>query len=96
MAYRTKGDTWPLGAAVMALTGAITLVIVISIVLVLLGANTHNTLANGIHDLGAWFVTPFRNLFPQPNPKQNVLLNWGIGAVVYFVVGGTIARLVGR
>lgn len=94
MALRTENSAWPVAAAIMAITGVVTLVIVVGIVLVLVGANSHNMLAGGIHDFGGWLVSPFHDLFPRPQPKLNVLLNWGIAAVVYFVGGSVIARLV--
>lgn len=90
----TRTRAWPMANAILAITGAIAGVIVLGIVLVLLGANPHNMLVNGILDIARWFAQPFRDLFPQVNPKQDVFVNWGIAAVAYFLVGGLVARLV--
>lgn len=68
-------------------------IIVIGIVLVLLGANQSNDIVNWFHDAGAWLAGPFKGLFDLDDAKLQVLLNWGLAAVVYAVVAGFIVRL---
>lgn len=94
MVNHTRMRSWPMAKAVTVVFGAIVAVIVLGIALVLLGANTQNELVHLILRIGGWFSTPFHHLFPQPNVKQDTLVNWGIAAVAYFVVGGVVARLV--
>jgi hypothetical protein len=96
MVFHTRLRAWPLATAILAATGVVTAVIVLGIVLVLLGANQHNVLVDSVLDIARWFVQPFRDLFPQINPKQDVFVNWGIAAVAYFLLGGLFARLVRR
>jgi hypothetical protein len=71
-------------------------IIVLGIVLVLIGANQRNTIVDLILDVGRFFTRPFRDLFPQDDPEQDVLVNWGIAAVAYLLVGAIIARIVRR
>jgi hypothetical protein len=46
--------------------------------------------------VGRFLTKPFHNLFPQDDPRQDILVNWGIAAIVYLIVGALIARLVRR
>ncbi len=68
--------------------------IVLGILLVLAKANPNNPLVEIVMDLGRFFTRPFRDLFPQHDPRQNVLVNWGIAAVAYVLAGALIARIV--
>jgi hypothetical protein len=68
-------------------------IIVIGIVLVLLGANRNNMIVGWFYDAGNWLTTPFHGIFNKANVKTNVLLNWGLAAIVYAFVGGFLARL---
>jgi hypothetical protein len=91
--YRRRG-----GAAgiVELVTSVVVTIIVIGIVLVLLGANRHNTLVGWFLDASRWLTTPFHGVFSGRPPKQDALLNWGLAAVVYAIVGGLAARLAAR
>ncbi|HET7046712.1 MAG TPA: hypothetical protein VFI54_00455 [Solirubrobacteraceae bacterium] len=39
---------------------------------------------------------PFDGIFSFDNARVAIAVNWGIAAVVYLIVGGLIARLIGR
>lgn len=93
MAVRTRYGRSTAATVVLTITGIIVAVIALGILLVLLSANRGNMLVDFILDLGTWLTTPFHNLFANPNPKENVVLNWGLAAIVYAVIGGVIARL---
>lgn len=93
MALRNRWS-WPVAAAVLAVTVGVTAIIVLGIVLVVVEANSANSLVNGILDAGEWLTQPFHELIPQDGGKQDVAVNWGIAAVVYFLAGGLIARFV--
>ena len=71
-------------------------IIVIGIVLVLVGANQNNDIVDLVLDIGRFFARPFADLFPQDDPENNILLNWGIAAIAYLIVGAIIARIVRR
>lgn len=86
------------GAAgiVQLVFGVIVVLIIIAIVLVLLGANRNNMLVNWFVNAGSWLTTPFHHLFTPKNPKTDVLVNWGLAAIVYAFIGGILARLAYR
>lgn len=75
--------------------GAVALVIVVGIILHLLSANPHNMVVSDIHDAGAWLTSPFSNVFTVKNGDWHIVLNWGLAAIVYLLVGGLIARFIG-
>lgn len=70
--------------------------IVAGILLRVLGANASNTIVRDVHDAARAVVGPFDNLFSIRHAKVAIAVNWGIAAIVYFVVGGFIARLIAR
>lgn len=79
---------------IRAVAGAVGVIIVVGIILALVGANPHNVVVSDIHDAGAWLVGPFHNVFTVKNPNWHIVLNWGLAAIVYLVVGGLLARLI--
>ncbi len=76
--------------------GVVAAVIVIGIVLKLVGANPHNVVVSDIHDAGAWLTSPFNNVFTVKSANWHIVLNWGLAALVYLIVGGLIASLLAR
>jgi hypothetical protein len=81
---------------IQTIAGIIAGIIILGIVLVLIKANPNNQIVDFILDVGRFLTTPFHNLFPQDNPRQDILVNWGIAAIVYLLVGALIARLARR
>ena len=94
MAVRTRYRS-P-GSVITGIAALIAGIIVLGIVLVLIGANQQNTLVDLVLDVGRFFTRPFRDLFPQDDPEQDVLVNWGIAALAYLLLGAIIARIVRR
>lgn len=84
------------GSVITTIATVIAAIIIVGIVLVLIKANPNNEIVNFILDIGKFFTRPFQDLFPQDNPRQDVLVNWGIAAIAYLVLGAIIARLVRR
>jgi hypothetical protein len=78
------------------ITGIAAAIIVAAIVLRLLGANPSNTLVRDIHDVAQTLVGPFKNLFSINNAKLSIVVNWGLAALAWLIVGGLIARLIAR
>jgi hypothetical protein len=85
-----------LARLVRTLAGLIALLIAVAIILFLVGANPANAIVRDIHDAAAWFVGPFKSLFSIHDAKLAMLVNWGLAAVLYVVVGGFIASLLAR
>lgn len=84
------------GGVIQTIAGIIAAIIIIGIVLVLIKANPSNDIVKFVHDIGAFFARPFRDLFPRSNPREDILINWGIAALAYLLVGAIIARLARR
>lgn len=84
------------GSVITGIAAIIAGIIVLGIVLVLIKANANNTLVDFVLDIGRFFTRPFRDLFPRSDPRENVLINWGIAAIAYLVVGAIIARIARR
>ena len=83
-------------ARVVRLIVAISVLIVVAgIVLVLLEANATSTLVSDVHDAARWFAGPFDGIFSFHNARVALAVNWGLAVVVYLIVGGLIARLLG-
>ena len=83
---------YSVGNVVLGVAGFIAGIIVLGILLVLAGANQANTIVDLILDIGRFFAAPFDDLFPQADPKENILVNWGIAALFYAAVGLLVAR----
>jgi hypothetical protein len=89
--YRSSGSR-----AVMAVTMALVLVIVLGIVFVLLNANQANMIVDFVMDIGRFLTRPFAGLLHTDTATEAVLVNWGIAAVVYFAIGSALARVARR
>lgn len=85
-----------LARLVMLITTAIVVLIVLAILLVVLGANESNSIVQAIQDVANFFVGPFESIFNLSNRKAEVAVNYGLAALVYFIVGSLIARLLRR
>ena len=72
------------------------LLIVLGILFVVLEANTGNSIVSFVLDVADFLVGPFDGLFTPKDPKLEVVINYGIAAVIYLVVGSLIARLIRR
>lgn len=84
------------GSVITAIAGVIAAIIIIGIVLVLIKANQQNDIVDFVLDLGRFFTKPFHDLFPRDNAREDIVINWGIAALAYLVVGAIIARLARR
>lgn len=78
---------------VMTIAGVIAAFIVVAIILILLNANEGNMIINAVVEVGRFFSRPFHAMFPQTDGERDVLINWGIAALAYLLVGGVIARV---
>jgi hypothetical protein len=81
---------------VTLLAGAIALILVTGIALVVLEANRSNEIVQAVRDAAAFLAGPFDGLFTLDSNKAEKAVNWGIAAVVWFMLGRLIARLLLR
>ncbi len=72
---------------------AVAAIILLGVLFTVLNANPHNWLVRNVHGWGYWLTTPFHDLFMRADPKQNVLINWLLAALVYVGLGALLARL---
>jgi hypothetical protein len=82
--------------AVILLTGAAALVLVLAILLTLLEANRSNELVQLTRDAAGILAGPFDGLFTLDSNKTEKAVNWGIAAVVWLALGRLVARLLLR
>ena len=101
-AIRTRTRT-PAHSGSFALARAVRLagslvagLIVVGILLVVLDATTGNDIVNWLTDAARWLAGPFQGLFDLKSSDAQVVVNWGLAAVVYFAVSRVIARLLAR
>ncbi len=94
---------WAVGSVMLLIArivrivvGVIVVLIIVGILLRVLGANASNSVVKDIHDAAKFFVGPFDGMFSIHNAKVAIAVNWGIGALVYLLVGGFIASLIAR
>ena len=80
----------------MLITTVIVGLIVAAILLRVLEANQSNAIVEGVTDLARTLVGPFKDLFTIENPKVEIAVNWGLAALLYFIVGSLIARILRR
>jgi hypothetical protein len=74
----------------------VVLIIVAGILLVVLKANPSNSIASEVHSWAHSLAGPFDGMFSFHSANDAIAVNWGIAAVVYLIVGGLVARLLGR
>jgi hypothetical protein len=82
--------------AVIYLVTAVAIVLVAGILLVVLEANRSNELVQAVRDAASFLAGPFDGLFQLERNKVQTAVNWGLAAVVWYVVGRLIARLILR
>ena len=85
-----------LARAVILLTGAAALVLVLAIVLTVLEANRSNDFVQLVRDAAGILAGPFDGLFTLDSNKAEKAVNWGIAAVVWLALGRLVARLLLR
>ena len=82
--------------AIIILTSAVALVLVVAIVLVVLEANRSNDLVQLVRDAAGILAGPLDGLFTLDSNKAEKAVNWGIAAVVWLALGRLAARLLLR
>jgi hypothetical protein len=84
------------GAVIMLIVGVIVLILVLHILFVLIGTNSGNTIvstdANWAGHLAAWF----KGLFDTGSARWDAVLDYGLAAICYLIVGRLITGLVER
>jgi len=84
-----------LARVVQLVVSVVVLIIVAGILLVVLKANPANSIVSDVHEWARSLAGPFDGMFSFHSANVAIAVNWGIAAVVYLIVGGLIARLIG-
>jgi hypothetical protein len=100
-AYRTRRDTaddvgWGIASLVWLLAVVAAAFLVLYIILVLFEANPSNDLVNFISDVANKLARVFRDLFDVNDRKLEIVINYGLAALVYLAVGRVVARALNR
>ena len=82
-----------LARIVRLITALVVGFIVVGIALHLLDANSGNAIVSFIYDVAGWLVDPFKGIFHPGSAKMTIVVNWGLAAVVYGIIGGVLSRL---
>ena len=90
-----RQGTGLLARAVQLVVSIVVLIIVAGILLVVLKANPANSIVSEVHSWAHSLAGPFDGMFSFHSANTAIAVNWGIAAVVYLIVGGLIARLIG-
>lgn len=77
-------------------TGLITTVFVLHIVFTLFGANASSGFVSFVYQTSKVFVLGFGDVFQPGDATIGLVLNYGLAALVYWVVGRLIARALKR
>ena len=80
----------------MFAAGLIALILVLHIILVLIGANSTNTIVSTDADWARHLAAWFDGLFTTSSAKWNTLLDYGLATLVYLTIGRLLTGLVGR
>ena len=83
-----------LATAIFTVAVLAALVLALGAILIALKANEQNQIVASIIDIGRRVVGPFDDIFRMDTRIKQVLVNWGIGAVVYLIVGRIAERII--
>ncbi|MER6218576.1 hypothetical protein ACGFY6_05120 [Streptomyces sp. NPDC048387] len=87
---------WSAGRIVALAADLVALIIVVWIVLDLLDANGSNAVVQWFHDAATWLAGWSIGIFHLSRHWAQVIVDYGIAAVVYLVAGHALARLLSR
>ena len=82
-----------LARVVRAIVGVIAAIIVLAIALIVLDANSANTIVSHIREWADTLTTPFHGIFHLTSHKAALAVNYGLAAIVYVVAAELLVRL---
>jgi hypothetical protein len=82
-------------ARVIELVGTVvTLILLAGVALVLLGANRDNDIVDAVRTAADFLAGPFNGMFTPDSRRAELAINWGIAALVWYVLARLLARVV--
>ncbi|MFC7308639.1 hypothetical protein ACFQVC_31030 [Streptomyces monticola] len=94
MARRYGGN--PAGTVILLIADIAALILILWIALFLLDANTANGLVDWMRDAANWLSGWSRGLFTIESDNWRAVVNYGLPALVYLLIGHAIAGRVNR
>ncbi len=85
-----------LATVIRAIAAIFAIILVVHIVLVMGSANPDNSITKLIGDLARPLALGFKGLFSPENPKTMVLVNFGLAAIFWLVLGALLAWVIRR
>lgn len=92
--YRTGAN--PAGRVIAMIADVMALILGLWILLYLLDANRANRLVQFVHDAATWLAGWSLHLFTLDQAWAQVVVGYGLAAVVYLFVGHAIAHRMGH
>ena len=74
--------------------GIVAAIIVLGILFIVLEANPGNAIVSAVDVVARALVGPFDGMFALDDAKTEIVVNWGIAALAYLIVGAVIGRLI--
>ena len=93
---RGDGGSDALANVIHVLTGLIALVFVLHILFVVFGANQGNDFVAFVYGTAKVLVLGLGDVFTPGDAVLGVVLNYGLAALIYFVIGRLISRAIRR
>jgi hypothetical protein len=82
--------------AVRIVAMIICVLLALHIAFVVFRANDGNVIVRRVNVWADWFAWRFRDIFVPKDERVGVLVNYGIAAIVYLIVGRVVAGLIRR
>ncbi|MDL4814562.1 hypothetical protein [Actinomadura opuntiae] len=80
-----------MSSLILAAGWAAAFILALGIVLTWGGANPGNDLVHAVLSTGRWLATPFHDMFPRSDPKEQLYINWGIACAVYYFLARVLS-----
>ncbi|GAA1353417.1 hypothetical protein ACFPK5_28935 [Streptomyces beijiangensis] len=94
MSRRYGGN--PAATIILIVADIAALILILWIAFYLFEANSANDLVSWVHDAANWLAGWSRDLFTVDNDNWRTVLNFGLPAVIYLLVGHAVAGRVNR
>ncbi|MCW2902474.1 MAG: putative rane protein [Streptosporangiaceae bacterium] len=85
-----------IASIVSILTTLVVAVLAVHILFTVFDANGSNAIVAGFRDWADRLAWQFKDVFAPHDPKAAVLVNYGLAAVVYLIVGRIVVGLIRR
>ena len=85
-----------LATAVVIVAAAVAIILAVHVVFVVFEANDANGIVKTINNWADTLAWNFKDIFTPTNPKTAALVNYGLAAAIYLIVGRVLGALIRR